>query len=307
MFEFLGHLHSLFVHLPIGLWILFLLLEIFQDTAYQSQLQKISKTILIIGIFSAFLSLLSGYIQSKNEVYSSETLTYHQWIGYATTLIFIGFYIFLEEIRLYRTVKNIFIVLSTAFVLLTVFFGTSLTHGETFLRLSINPNDNSTDTKSDDNNRPPIDKADPNVLLQLQQMGWVITPTSTHSNYLRAVIFNHEDSISNYLIQLNQIKQHIVELKLSYTTVNDSTMNLIENFSSLEKLWLDHTHLTSRSLPVLKKLDKLSYINLFATPISENEIKDFGFAKSIYVVHPIFRDTLTNVASDSLFNFSPNR
>jgi len=109
MNEFIGHLHSLFLHLPIGLWILFILLDFFIGNQKSYYSLSILKVILITAIVSSFIAIITGYIQSKNDFYPPDNLNIHQWIAYTTTLLSICYFIAFEKIQAFKFLQETFI------------------------------------------------------------------------------------------------------------------------------------------------------------------------------------------------------
>jgi hypothetical protein len=302
MNEFIGHLHSLFLHLPIGFWILFILLDFFIGKQKPYYSTSILKTILIIGIISSFFALFTGYLQSKNDFYPSESIRLHQWVAYATTLVFICYYIAFEKIQAFNIYRKALASILLLLVVCTVYFGTSLTHGEDFIQLTIPQTSSSNFSNEDPKERPLIKDADPQILSMLQKNGWVITPLYKKAHYYKVSGYALTDTMHVSLNSLTKIAPNITELKLSFTKVDDTSIELLLNFSSLEKLWLDNTMITPLSLSTLSKLKNLEYLNLFGTSISEDEISKYSFSKKLLLVHPTFRDTLSTTGSDSLFS-----
>lgn len=299
MNEFIGHLHSLFLHLPIGLWILFILLDFFISNQKSYYSLSILKVILITAIISSFIAIITGYIQSKNDFYPPDNLNIHQWIAYTTTLLSICYFITFEKIQAFNFYKKLSSVALLISLICTVYFGTTLTHGEDFISLSITKSSLQS-SNVDPKQRPVIEEADPQTLVMLQNNGWVVTPLYTDAHYYKVSSYALTDSLNVSLQNLAKIASNIIELKLSYTNTEDATIDQLLNFTSLEKLWLDNTKITQISLSKLKALKNLEYLNLFGTSISEDEIDKQNISKKISLVHPTFRDTLPPNGSDTL-------
>lgn len=299
MNEFVGHLHSLFLHLPIGLWMLFILLDFFIGNQKSYYSLSILKVILINAIISSFIAIITGYIQSKNDFYPPDNLSVHQWIAYTTTLLSICYFIAFEKIQAFNFYKKLSSVALLISLICTVYFGTTLTHGEDFISLSITKSSFQS-SNEDPKQRPVIEEADPQTLVMLQNNGWVVTPLYTDAHYYKVSAYALTDSLNVSLQNLEKIASNIIELKLSFTNTEDATIDQLLNFTSLEKLWLDNTKITHISLSKLKALKNLEYLNLFGTSISEDEIDKQNISKKISLVHPTFRDTLPPNGSDTL-------
>ena len=90
--EFIGRLHPLILHLPIGFLILAYLMEWFGKKRKKPGLTSAVGFALQLGMWAAIVSALSGYILSLEEGYERSTVSLHQWLGVATTLLAILMY-----------------------------------------------------------------------------------------------------------------------------------------------------------------------------------------------------------------------
>ena len=129
---FIGRLHPLIVHLPIGFILLALLIEFYKK--YSKESEKFLKFILFWTIISGFFSLISGYLQYQQEGYLWETVQGHFYFGILTLLLCIGFYFFLQKQPFLIRIPRLFFSLGLlASLLLTGHLGGSITHGEDHL------------------------------------------------------------------------------------------------------------------------------------------------------------------------------
>ena len=420
---FIGHLHPLLVHLPIGIWIVYLLIE-FLKTKYQyKQIDSIIKIIFYTGTTSAAASIITGLINANQEGFSTDDVFNHQWMAIGTSVLFLLFFYLRNHVDLKTVLVNSLLILLFISLLITGHLGGILTHGEDYL--SIN-NDESkvikplaiqnideaiiykdlvqyifdkncischgqnkqkgnlrldsydhiitggksgkiiqlnnlekselikrilldvTDEKhmppkgkmqletfeiqmlkwwvsngantaskvkdiSDDTlmvrsikqfhevfsqtnqvanfKRPTLDKIDPNTLKKIQSVGWSLIPLSKDDHYYRAVAYNVEDSIGDALKSLGLISKHIIELKLSFSKLTDRDAIQLTSFKSLEKLWLDHTLITSKGLEYIKEMNKLHYLNVFACSIDERELSNYIVRKDLKLIYPSMKDT----------------
>ncbi len=135
LWQFLGRLHPLLVHFPIGLLVIALILEVYsrkRREAFQSALYLI----LIIGALSAVLSSVFGWLLKDQDDYAGNTLAIHQWSGIATAVLATcTLYLFLlsnkrsQLIKVYQT----FLTLAVLGVAIAGHYGASLTHGVDYL------------------------------------------------------------------------------------------------------------------------------------------------------------------------------
>jgi mono/diheme cytochrome c family protein/uncharacterized membrane protein len=130
--EFIGRFHPLFVHLPIGILLLALLLQWLSRKEQYALSHGVMKVIWIAGAVSAVLSCVTGYLLSLKGGYASNTVTVHMWMGIAVAALtlLIGVKVFR------RRFDTVYKISSMALLLLiagTGHFGGSLTHGDDYL------------------------------------------------------------------------------------------------------------------------------------------------------------------------------
>lgn len=142
--EFFGKLHPVLVHLPIGIFILALLMEMLVRIPKFTSLENAIKFILLTGIISSILSLITGYLLSLDGSNDGSDLELHKWIAIVTTALFIVYYFLRDRFIGNKLVHSSSVV--TLFMMLTVtgHFGGNLTHGADYLSLS--PKKNTSDT-----------------------------------------------------------------------------------------------------------------------------------------------------------------
>ncbi|MDQ2656832.1 MAG: hypothetical protein M3Y60_05375, partial [Bacteroidota bacterium] len=138
LWQFLGRLHPLIVHFPIGLLVIALLLEFLTARRKSHELRGAINILLIVGACSALLAVAFGWLLEEQEQYSGEVLTIHKWSGIATAAlaivtVLIHRKIFLENrLHLLRTYRAV-LAFTVAGVSVAGHFGASLTHGQDFL------------------------------------------------------------------------------------------------------------------------------------------------------------------------------
>ena len=128
--QFLGRLHILILHLPIGIFILTLLLEWINYLKWQ----KIDRSTLTLtyGIGSVFTlgACLSGFVLYQGEGYEFDLVKVHLWCGLlAMALSFGVFYLSVQNNKRVFLAGNML----TVIIAVTGHFGGSITHGEDFL------------------------------------------------------------------------------------------------------------------------------------------------------------------------------
>lgn len=129
--QFFGRFHPVLVHLPIGLIVLLVFLELLARTKRFRNAANNAGLILAIAGPASVVTALLGWLLSLAGGYDSQLLSWHFWAGIATA----GFCL-LAGFLLWRGCRRAYlIVLGASFVTLVVasHFGGSLTHGRDYL------------------------------------------------------------------------------------------------------------------------------------------------------------------------------
>lgn len=136
LWQFLGRLHPLMVHFPIGLLIVALIIEIVSWKKKDQSFRSAQHIILLISSISAVLSCCFGLLLKGQDDYAGNTLTIHQWTGIATAVIAIAMFYFFKRssnntqlLIIYRS----FLIFSVVGVTVAGHLGASLTHGADYL------------------------------------------------------------------------------------------------------------------------------------------------------------------------------
>ena len=138
LWKFLGRLHPLIVHFPIGLLIVALILELFTLNKKNQELRPGINLLLVIGTLGAVISVAFGLLLKTQDDYSGNLLTIHQWSGIATSILAaatVRLHVLIIRqnrtnlLKPYRAIL-IFTVLS---VMIAGHYGAALTHGADFL------------------------------------------------------------------------------------------------------------------------------------------------------------------------------
>ena len=125
MTYFIGHLHPLLVHLPIGILLFGILMMIYQQLTAKDLNHAISFAFLV-GAISALLACIAGWLLAQSGEYDEVLIQKHQWTGVATAVISFAVY-FLQRFR--------WVMVGILAILLTItgHFGATITHGEDYI------------------------------------------------------------------------------------------------------------------------------------------------------------------------------
>ncbi|WP_431129203.1 c-type cytochrome domain-containing protein [Flagellimonas flava] len=133
--QFLGRLHPLLVHLPIGFIILGLLLQ-WYDHKKQAYKSMVALIFFWAGI-CALLTCITGYLQYRGEGYAFDTVKWHLWLGIVTTLFCFLMYFRIAEKQFLQLLKQFPTALFSVLMLLLISFtghlGGDITHGKGYL------------------------------------------------------------------------------------------------------------------------------------------------------------------------------
>lgn len=128
---FLGRFHPLLAHLPIGIIVLLVVLELLARSRRFASAACNTGYILAFGVPASILTAALGWLLSRPGDYNAALLKWHFWTGFATAAL-LGLAALLYWAG---TKKGYRVVLAVTFVSLLVasHFGGSLTHGSDYL------------------------------------------------------------------------------------------------------------------------------------------------------------------------------
>jgi uncharacterized membrane protein len=130
--EFIGHLHPVLVHLPIG-FLLIACLFIWQARKDKfAHLQPAINIILLLGMISAIASCITGFVLSTTGDYDEEMVSWHQWMGISIAILSVIIYYFRRKSYL-KELQWLFAPILVMLIFITGHLGGSLTHGSDYL------------------------------------------------------------------------------------------------------------------------------------------------------------------------------
>ncbi len=144
LWAFLGRLHPMIVHFPIGLLVVALIMEMIGRK--KKNYRDAIKAVVVIGTISSVLAVVMGLMLANAEDYGGAVKDIHQWTGIAT-MVLAGFTSY-AYMRMSRQMQIFLLTLTVVGVTVAGHYGASLTHGEDYLT-SVLPSSNNTAVKSD--------------------------------------------------------------------------------------------------------------------------------------------------------------
>lgn len=133
---FFGHFHPVVVHLPIGMLMIAAILEIISRKKGLTALQPAIAPILFLGMITAIISCIFGYLLASSGEYSEETLFLHQWMGIGVALTALAAWYMKVNWQQDPTMKKAYMPAVYLIVILltgTGHLGGNMTHGEDYL------------------------------------------------------------------------------------------------------------------------------------------------------------------------------
>ena len=133
--EFIGHLHPVLVHLPIGILMIACLLQWLSSKPRFGNLGQAITITLVCGMLSAIAAGVSGFLLSSTDDYDEQLVNTHQWFGIFTTIVSVIFY-WLHRKNASSIARNSVSVILFLLIVVTGHFGGSLTHGSDYLSIT---------------------------------------------------------------------------------------------------------------------------------------------------------------------------
>ena len=131
---FIGRLHPIIVHLPIGFLLLGSLFYFLGKTKKYSGLQKALPITLFLGAISAIMAAFIGWLLAKSGGYGEEALFWHKWLGISVAIIAVfAWLLSINKVRVSSKITTAIMAIIIALLSITGHLGGNLTHGEDYL------------------------------------------------------------------------------------------------------------------------------------------------------------------------------
>ena len=136
--EFLGHLHPVVVHFPIGVILVLIVLEAWNAFVRPLTLEGIRGILLGITIISAIASAVFGLLLANTGAYEGDLVEWHRWSGIGTALLIGLAGLYYRRLKRNGSPTNLrmyqgLLFLSGVGVVMAGHYGGSLTHGSDFI------------------------------------------------------------------------------------------------------------------------------------------------------------------------------
>ena len=128
LLDFLGSLHPLIVHLPIGIVLLTIAIDVFMRNKNNS-VQRVITMGWFFSFFSGLLAAIFGWFLGDNGYYLESQINIHKWSGICFILWLLRYTNFRFSKSFNRSVNLTSIIL----LMITGHFGGEMTHGQNYL------------------------------------------------------------------------------------------------------------------------------------------------------------------------------
>ena len=133
LIDFLGSLHPLIVHLPIGIVLLTIAIDVFMKNKNNSVLRVITMG-WFFSFFSGMLAAAFGWFLGDNGYYFESQINIHRWSGIAfVSLCFIVWLALFLNFRFSLPKKRFINMTAIILLIVTGHFGGEMTHGQNYL------------------------------------------------------------------------------------------------------------------------------------------------------------------------------
>lgn len=126
-----------------------------------------------------------------------------------------------------------------------------------------------------------IQAADNKVIAGLLNRGVALTTVAKSSNYLSANFVAVESVTAQDFNLLEQLKDHLIWLKLGDSDIKDKDLETIAKLHKLTRLSLERTTISDKGIGALSTLQNLQYLNLIGTKVSYAGLQQLKELKQI--------------------------
>jgi uncharacterized membrane protein len=131
--QFIAHLHPVLVHLPIGILVIALILQVLVRNERFASLRPALPVVLLAGLASAVLSCVTGFLLFRTGDYDGTLVSWHMWMALTLTFVSFVFWVRSHAGRGFDRMGYWLGIIVFVLVMVTGHLGGSLTHGEDYL------------------------------------------------------------------------------------------------------------------------------------------------------------------------------
>jgi uncharacterized membrane protein len=154
--------------------------------------------------------------------------------------------------------------------------------------------------------RVQVAAAEPEILRELHECGYRISPIAANSNFLQVMVSKSKTSLTADEIELLlPLSEQITWLDLSRLDLSESDLSLLEEFHNLTRLNLSSTGITDGSMEFIGNLQNLKYLNIYDTNITDAGIQYLERSNNLNSLY-LWKTHVTPEAINSLQTIYPD-
>lgn len=119
---------------------------------------------------------------------------------------------------------------------------------------------------------PKVDRPDSAYVSRLNRQGFHIYPEASNSPFLIVNLSGNQNLTTDFLEELDELAENIIEINLSGSNLTDETGEILEELVHLRKLHLQNTAIGDRTIDMLNDFEYLEHLNIYGTPITDAAI-----------------------------------
>jgi len=131
----------------------------------------------------------------------------------------------------------------------------------------------------------PIPAADPASIETIKKLGLIATPIQEGSNGLSINFVNIKQYDKSMLEELTNLKDQIINLRMSNQAINDNDLQKLIPFKNLRYLQIEKSKITDEGMDVIAKINSLEQLNLYGTNITDKGLDKLQSSTNLKVLY----------------------
>jgi uncharacterized membrane protein len=131
----------------------------------------------------------------------------------------------------------------------------------------------------------PIPAADPESIEQLEKLGLIVLPIQNGSNGLSINFVNIRQYDKSMLEELANLKDQIINLRMSNQAINDNDLQKLIPFKNLRYLQIEKSKITDEGMDAIAKITSLEQLNLYGTNITDKGLEKLQSSTNLKVLY----------------------
>ncbi len=154
-------------------------------------------------------------------------------------------------------------------------------------------------------NQATLPTLDPDQLIALQQMGIPVQPLAADNPWTIVNLAGNKSLDKSTFSALRKIGDHVLELNFQDTNFDDALAKWLKYFPNLQKLQLQNSRISNKSISHLHKLNKLQSLNIYGTNVDDEAIGLLAEFPSLQILY-CWQSKITAKGASQLKNALPS-